>query len=166
MGQQGGDVGLRDYPTAKQVRRLHGHTARVAALGWNESMLVTGSRDGLINFHDVRIKRSLVRSSTASKSEICTLTWNTELSLLASGGNDDTIRIWDRRKEEPLWVFTEHSAAVKALSWSPHKYGILASGGGNYDCSIQIWNTSTGTCLQNLDTGSQVAFLTYNRYAT
>jgi hypothetical protein len=30
----------------------------------------------------------------------------------------------------PLYRFTEHTAAVKALAWSPHAHGLLASGGG------------------------------------
>lgn len=37
---------------------------------------------------------------------------------------------------------TEHTAAVKALAWSPHRNSILATGGGSTDKSIKLWNTT------------------------
>ncbi len=33
-----------------------------------------------------------------------------------------------------------HCAAVKALAWSPHQTGLLASGGGTADRTIRFWN--------------------------
>jgi WD40 repeat protein len=47
-------------------------------------------------------------------------------------------------------------AAVKAISWSPHQHGLLASGGGTADRCIRFWNTATNTALSCVDTGSQV----------
>jgi WD40 repeat protein len=56
----------------------------------------------------------------------------------------------------PLARFTEHTAAVKAIAWSPHQHGLLASGGGTADRCIRFWNTSTNAMLNCVDTGSQV----------
>jgi WD40 repeat protein len=56
----------------------------------------------------------------------------------------------------PLAKYTEHTAAVKAIAWSPHQHGLLASGGGTADRCIRFWNTSTNTMLNCVDTGSQV----------
>lgn len=47
-------------------------------------------------------------------------------------------------------------AAVKALAWSPHQHGLLASGGGTADRCIRFWNTASGVPVNSLDTGSQV----------
>ena len=43
----------------------------------------------------------------------------------------------------PLMKFTDHTAAVKAIAWSPHQHGLLASGGGTADRCIRFWNTHT-----------------------
>ena len=56
----------------------------------------------------------------------------------------------------PLSRYTEHVAAVKAIAWSPHQHGLLASGGGTADQYIRFWNTLTGQPLQAVHTGSQV----------
>lgn len=61
--------------------------------------------------------------------------------------------------------YTEHLAAVKAIAWSPHQHGLLASGGGTADRCIRFWNTLTGQPLQCIDTGSQVCNLAWSKHA-
>ena len=47
----------------------------------------------------------------------------------------------------------EHEAAVKALAWSPHQNGLLASGGGSTDKKIKLWNVKTNEVVKSIDTG-------------
>jgi WD40 repeat protein len=55
--------------------------------------------------------------------------------------------------------------AVKAIAWSPHERGLLASGGGKADRCIRSWNTitDTNTALSCVDTGSQVCNLVWSK---
>jgi WD40 repeat protein len=55
--------------------------------------------------------------------------------------------------------YCEHTAAVKAIAWSPHLHGLLASGGGTADRCIRFWNTTTNSHLSCMDTGSQVKYM-------
>lgn len=57
--------------------------------------------------------------------------------------------------------FTDHTAAVKAIAWSPHQHGILASGGGTADRCIRFCNSQTSARLNCVDTGSQVRALVF-----
>lgn len=54
--------------------------------------------------------------------------------------------------------FTEHHAAVKALSWCPWDSNQIASGGGISDRRIIFWDVNNGSKIKELDTGSQVLF--------
>lgn len=83
--------------------------------------------------------------------------------MLASGGNDNKLFVWDTRHTTPLWKFHEHTAAVKAIAWSPHQSGLLASGGGTADKKIRFWNTTSGLGISEMDTGSQVCNLTWSK---
>lgn len=56
-----------------------------------------------------------------------------------------------------LILNSAHQAAVKALAWCPWQPNLLASGGGTADRRIRFWNCSTGTCLHDIDTKSQVS---------
>lgn len=138
------------------IRTMSGHTARVGTLAWNNHILSSGSHDKLIYHRDVRIAAHYVTKLAGHRQEVCVLKWNVQGNQLASGGNDNKLFVWDKMNDTPLYKFTEHIAAIKAISWNPHQHGILASGGGTADMKIRFWNTLTGTLLSETDTGSQV----------
>lgn len=73
--------------------------------------------------------------------------------------------VWNHSSLSPVQQYTEHLAAVKAIAWSPHQHGLLASGGGTADRCIRFWNTLTGQPLQCIDTGSQVCNLAWSKHA-
>lgn len=73
--------------------------------------------------------------------------------------------VWNHSSLSPVQQYTEHLAAVKAIAWSPHQHGLLASGGGTADRCIRFWNTLTGQPLQCVDTGSQVCNLAWSKHA-
>lgn len=136
---------------------MTGHTARVGSLAWNNHILSTGSRDRTILHRDVRVPDHYIRKlSGHHKQEVCGLKWNTETDQLASGGNDNKLYVWGGTDSRPTWRFGEHRAAVKAIAWSPHQRGVLASGGGTADKKIRFWNSLTGGLVSEMDTGSQV----------
>jgi cell division cycle 20-like protein 1 (cofactor of APC complex) len=87
---------------------------------------------------------------------LCAGQWSPDDRQLASGGNDNALLIWQQGSSTPLIKFSEHTAAVKAIAWSPHQHGLLVSGGGTADRCIRFWNTSTSSLLNCVDTGSQV----------
>lgn len=94
--------------------------------------------------------------------EVCGLKWSPDGRYLASGGNDNVLNIWAGNMtsyttdSQPLFTFTDHQAAVKALAWCPWQSSLLASGGGTADRCVKFWSCSLGTCLNTIDTKSQV----------
>jgi len=167
VGTSTGATQLWDVNECKQLRSMNGHTDRVGALSWNRHILSSGSRDGLVVNHDVRVAQHNVSTMLTHTQEVCSLKWNSEGSILASGGNDNLLCLWDASNSNtsaPRFKLTDHHAAVKALSWSPHERNLLASGGGTADRSIKFWNTQTGALLNSIDTGSQVCSLQWNPY--
>lgn len=164
VGTHGAEVQLWDVQRMSLVRNFSGHTLRVGSLAWNGHMLSSGSRDTYIINHDVRLGAHRVGALNAHTQEVCGLRWSRDGSTLASGGNDNLLNIWDvRHTTAPRFSLTEHVAAVKALAWSPFQSTLLASGGGTADRTIRFWNTMTGTCINTIDTQSQVCALLWGR---
>ena len=89
--------------------------------------------------------------------------WSFDNQYLASGGNDNKVLIWDTQRPAPLAKLASHCAAVKALAWNPHQYGVLATGGGTADRTIKLWNMNNFECIKNIDTGSQVCNLIFSK---
>ncbi|GAB2212542.1 hypothetical protein Droror1_Dr00020515, partial [Drosera rotundifolia] len=71
--------------------------------------------------------------------------------------------VWNLHSQQPLHKLKEHIAAVKAIAWSPHQSSLLASGSGTADRCIRFWNTTNGSQLNNIDTGSQVCNLAWRK---
>ncbi|KAJ4824261.1 hypothetical protein Tsubulata_031290, partial [Turnera subulata] len=98
---------LWDVETSKCVRSLEGHTSRVAALAWN-----------------VRVGSQPTSRMQAHTEEVCGLKWSEGGNVLASGGNESVVYIWEASKmysSKFLHRLSGHSAAVKALAWCPYQ---------------------------------------------
>ncbi|KAJ8124420.1 hypothetical protein O1611_g9220 [Lasiodiplodia mahajangana] len=163
IGTGKGMVQIWDAERSRRLRTMTGHTARVGSLAWNTHILTSGSRDRHIYHRDVRAPDQWFRKLVGHKQEVCGLKWNSEDGQLASGGNDNKLMVWDKLSETPLWKFSDHTAAVKALAWSPHQRGLLASGGGTADRRIIFHDTVRGAVVNDIDTGSQVCNLSWSK---
>ncbi|CAO4363697.1 unnamed protein product [Caenorhabditis nigoni] len=167
VGTNRGITQIWDVTTQKKIRDLGGHTSRVGCLAWNADTICSGSRDRTIIHRDIRAPDNEEgRKMTHHRQEVCGLKWSPDKQLLASGGNDNQLLVWNLRRPEPLQTYTQHNAAVKALAWSPHHHGLLVSGGGTADRCLRFWNTLTAQPMQCVDTGSQVCNVAWSKHSS
>ncbi|EEZ98810.1 cell division cycle protein 20 homolog [Tribolium castaneum] len=168
VGTTNGTVELWDCGRAKRLRVMDGHSARVGSLSWNSYVLTSGCRSGQIIHHDVRQREHIITTLSGHTQEVCGLKWSPDGRYLASGGNDNVLNIWQSQtgshhtNNQPLHIFTAHQAAVKALAWCPWQGHVLASGGGTADRHIRFWNCNIGSCINSVDTKSQVCALLWS----
>ena len=167
VGTNNAEVQIWDASRARKVRTLKGHEARVGALAWNGTQLATGSRDTTVMTHDVRIREHCTNTFTCHSQEVCGLKWSPSGTQLASGGNDNSLHIYDSQSLSNgtyRHKLVAHQAAVKALAWCPWQANVLASGGGTADRCIKFWNANTGAMTNSVDTHSQVCALQWNTH--
>lgn len=129
-----------------------------------DDCLTVGSRSGNILHFDPRQSGRLpVLMLKEHTLEVCGLRRSYDSMLIASGGNDNKVCIWDLRwPSEPRWIQDDHMAAVKALDWCPWQPSLLATGSGTADRRIRFWNTSSNTCLRQIQCESQVCGLRWS----
>lgn len=135
IGMGTGDVELWDIESSSKLRTMAGHLGQVAALSWNGHILSSACGDGTIWHHDVRIARHKVAELVGHTGEVCGLKWRPDGELLASGGNDNVVNIWDARmsmggitgesteasRGGAKWTKRNHTAAVKVRSMLPRR---------------------------------------------
>ena len=163
VGTNKGEVQIWDATSCRKLRTMTGHRGRVGTMGWNGYILSTGSRDHHILHRDVRQQEHFMARLTGHRQEVCGLKWSYDEQQLASGGNDNKLFVWSLHSTTPVLKYHEHQAAVKAIAWSPHQHGLLASGGGTADRCIRFWNAVNNTALSCIDTGSQVCNLMWSK---
>ncbi|GJD12712.1 Protein FIZZY-RELATED 2 [Galdieria sulphuraria] len=164
VGTRCGEVHLYDVSCLKNIRTFMGHTLRVGCLSWNDRLLASGSRDHSIRVRDWKSPSNQVIELCGHSQEVCGLKWSYDDKYLASGGNDNKLFIWNPGCSfSPVNRLDQHTAAVKAIAWSPHQSGLLCSGGGTADRCIRFWNVVSGTLLKTIDTGSQVCNIAWSK---
>ena len=79
--------------------------------------------------------------------------------VVASGSDDETIKLWDTKTGVELHTLKGHSGRVRSVAFSPDRH-VIAS--GSHDKTIKLWDTKTGVELQALkghsDSLQSVAF--------
>jgi WD40 repeat protein len=74
-----------------------------------------------------------------NEAEINTLTVNRDARLLATGSDDNKVRLWDLKTSKRLWTLGGHGAEVEAVAFSPDSKTLASAGG---DRTIRIWRLS------------------------
>ncbi|CEP08699.1 hypothetical protein [Parasitella parasitica] len=164
VGTSSGDSQIWDVQSNTKLRSMTGQNCRIGVLSWDKHLVSSGGRDGSIFHHDVRMAKHTVRQLYGHADEVCGLRWRWDGQSLASGGNDNTVNIWDARSTEPAHQKRQHTGAIKALAWCPWNRNVLATGGGRDDKKIHFWNTSTGARLNTIHAGAQVTSLNWSQH--
>ena len=181
IGTRSSLIEIWDTEAMVRVRAMFGCSGRIFALAWNQHWLTWGGEDSLIRHCDLRSHSGAVSIYRGHAKKICGLKWNDGGTCLASGGDDNNVCLWDsamsapqRRPHvssmslqgdvAPRLVLKQHKAAVKAMDWCPTNRGLLATGGGNDDRTIKLWNTNSGKMLSSVNAKSQVTSIVWSKY--
>lgn len=125
VGLSNGNIELWEVESGQKLRTMSGHQGQVAVMSWYQHILSSGCADGSIWHHDVRIGRHKVMELLGHSGEVCGLKWRSDGELIASGGNDNVVNIWDGRlgdaggetaRGSAKWTKRNHTAAVKVCS--------------------------------------------------
>lgn len=135
--------------------------SNVYSMAWNGLTLCLGCSNGEIRHWKPMAGHNTIQTWNTCNDRVCALKWHPNKLLLASGGGDSAVRIWDSRKtfSSPIIVFREHKATTKAISWCPYRSDIIVSGGGATDKMIYVWNARSGQVLRSTNSYNQISSL-------
>ena len=141
-GGSDGVVKVWDIRGAYLTHTFHGHSGVVSALRFFETAAVSrGERDGI----SARNRRKGRRKSKGEQDEETedvdeTSVGTRTIFMLASGGEDGKIRIWDLHKRKSISLLDSHVSVVRGLEFSTQE-NVLVS--GSRDKTVILWDART-----------------------
>ncbi|KAG1708250.1 hypothetical protein DVH05_024933 [Phytophthora capsici] len=95
--------------------------------------------------------------------KVYALGFNCDGSMLASGSNDRSIRIWDPSTDRELMNLRGHSDSILSLAWDPTTPHRFASTGA--DKTVRFWDTKTGRIVNSVSLPSDAVNVAYSHDA-
>jgi metallo-beta-lactamase class B len=129
-GGRDNTVRLFDAESGKELRRLMGHARR----SYNPPADPRAPLDALV--------------TATGEGGVNSVAFSSDGKTLASGGWDDTVRLWDVESGKELHKLAGHKAMVGHVVFSPDGR-FLASRGG-LDRTVRLWDAATGDLLHSL----------------
>lgn len=130
-----------DAASGRGLRRLDGHTARVAAIHVSADgrQVVTADDEGVLVVWNAANGVPRVRL-TGHTGAVRAVALSASGRHLLSGGSDTTVRLWDVQTGKELRIFRKHGEALVAVAFFPGE-GYTVS--GSRDAVVEVWDIRT-----------------------
>ena len=168
-GDVEGKICLWRVVDGQQVLTLKGHTGWIwaVALSPDGKTLASCNHESLIRLWDVQTidfepsnPANLAEVSNSSPlpgaclntlwghaHRVWTIAFSPEGQLLASGSDDETIRLWNAHDGTCMTILQGHTGGVMSVSFSPNGQILVSA---SADSSIRLWSVAHGTILKIL----------------
>jgi len=163
IGEENGKIRIYDSATGQQARTLNNHTGPVTALRFtaDKAKLVSVSQDKSIRVWNVADGMQVGMVEAPAPLQAVALV--SEGKLIATGGGDNVIRLWDlaavtaaEKPAEPLKPVKEipgHTGPVTALQTFGAGAELVS---GSQDGTVRVWNVMAGNAARQMNHGGPV----------
>jgi WD40 repeat protein len=179
---------LWDVTSGECLQTLSEHTQRVKSVAFHPQgdWVASGSDDHTIKIWDISTG-NCSQTLEGHSDWVLSVRFSPDGKLLASGSGDRTLKIWDWQTGKCLQTLAGHSHRVRSVAFgsvpggkvsklsgplnspdledfaTPASTQIRETGGlwlasGSEDCTVKLWNPSTGDCLHTLQGHDQVVW--------
>ncbi len=145
----GGDTSLRlwqvtDGSLYRSFEKVHSWYVEVDfSPDWTTFVSASGKQVSWVRMQD----GLPIRVFDGHTADVNTVAFSSDRNTLASGGRDQTVRLWNARQGRQIHTLRGHTESVQSVVFSPDGT-LLASGGA--ENTIRLWNVSNGRLIRTL----------------
>lgn len=150
-GHSGGQIVLWDWEKAEKIATFKRNEAEVWSIAFTgrPDRFAASSHDWKVALWDTSAPSAPVQVLDAHESAVQAVAYASSPRgpLLASGGADKTVKLWNLDTLDRMRTYRGHKDFITALAFSPNG-NMLAS--ASLDGSIRLWSTSSSRLLRRL----------------
>lgn len=126
------------------------YVKRVASPGGNENWIASGGLDRKISLWDLngagkKLEIAVGEDENTAKGSVYALAVTP--NLIASGGPESIVRVWDSRSGKRITKFVGHTDNVRDILLAQDGDMILT---GSSDQTVKVWSMTAGRCMYTL----------------
>jgi WD40 repeat protein len=137
-------IEIRQATTGREIHTLKGHSWIISDVAFSPDpdspRLASASGDCTVRIWDVITGAHIVDRPLPHNDVRC-VAFSPDGHLLASGGHDRNIKVWDARSWQPLYELPDLTAGVDSVVFHPMNGRVLAWGGT--DGTVKVWDAAT-----------------------
>lgn len=137
------------------------HKAPIVALSLHSTnqFFVTASKDRSWGFHDIETGRTLLQVNEPDNQPLTSAMFHPDGLILATGTEDNLIRVWDIKTQKNVATFQGHHASITDLRFSENGYYLATSASDNV---LKLWDLRGPKNINSLKLNQPIKRLNYD----
>ncbi len=154
-----GSLKLWDLATGREIRKLEGHSDRVASVAFSPDgkTALSGSDDHTARLWDLATGRE-IRKLEGHSWPVNSVAFSPDGKTALSGSDDHTARLWDLATGREIHKLEGHSGRVRSVAFSPDGKTALS---GSEDGTMRLWKLQSGEELAALIASRNGEYMTF-----
>ncbi|CAN6645893.1 hypothetical protein TRVA0_021S01332 [Trichomonascus vanleenenianus] len=152
------------------IGRHRDYVKCLAAQTPQSTMVISGGLDRRIIAWDIETASEILSISTVDretgnepKSSVYALDITREANIIASGGPESIVRLFDARSADPILKFVGHNDNIRSLLISDDGKWVLS---GSSDATIKLWSVAAARLMHTFDMHDDSVWSLYSQHPT
>ncbi len=174
VGSADNTVRIWDVSRPQLIATLTDHSDWVTSVAFSPdgNLLATGSNDGTVRIWSVSFEvipggrtREYTVDNIATlnghQADVSSVAFSVSGDYVASGGSDNTLRLWYVETHDEIIQFTDHGSWILTVAFGPGGTGDLLASGSS-DRTVRLWEWTTGSPNGTIQTADTVRAVTFS----
>ncbi|XP_073975229.1 transducin beta-like protein 3 [Rhodnius prolixus] len=118
-------------------------------LDYKNNLVISAHKSGLLKVWNLQTNKVAKHWKSVHKGPVMKLALSIDSTILATGGSDSSIRLWDLQNNTCLYKLTGIKGVVTALTFFKSKETTFLFGAAD-DTVINVWNVDSGKLIMKL----------------